>query len=53
MKAITCECGKELRADDAQALADKVQEHIRLEHPEKELSDEEILQLLTTEARDV
>ncbi len=53
MKAITCECGSELRADDAQALADKIQEHLRAEHPEKHLSDEEILTLITEEARDV
>ena len=53
MKAITCDCGAELRADEAHALADKIQEHVRADHPDRELLDDDVLQLITAEARDV
>lgn len=53
MKAITCECGAELQADDAQALARTCSWILSASHPDRDLSEEEILKLITAEARDV
>ena len=51
MRALDCECGKHLEANDDE-LYGKVREHVDRDHPEMQLSDEQVAGLLAEGAYD-
>lgn len=42
MRVIDCDCGVTLQAANDEELAGRVREHIAADHPDQELSDDEI-----------
>lgn len=49
-KKVSCDCGKEIREDEDEALIEAVQEHARDVH-EMELSREQVLAMAEPETR--
>ena len=52
MRTLTCQCGHRVRGFDDQDLARQTREHIDMVHPELELSDEDVRELVRTSAAD-
>jgi predicted small metal-binding protein len=52
MRALECECGKHLEARDDDELYGKVREHVDRDHPEMQLSDEQVAGLVAEGAYD-
>ena len=52
MRALDCECGKQLEAHDDDELYGKVREHVDRDHPEMQLSDEQVAGLVAEGAYD-
>ena len=46
MRALDCECGKHLEAHDDDELYGQVREHVDRDHPEMQLSDEQVAGLV-------
>jgi predicted small metal-binding protein len=42
---LDCPCGKHIEAEDEDELVQKVQEHLRAEHPDHEYTRDQILML--------
>jgi predicted small metal-binding protein len=51
MVEFECDCGAKLRADDEMDLTREVEEHMRAEHPEKELRPDQLQELMAARVR--
>jgi hypothetical protein len=52
MRVIDCECGKTLQAANDKDLADAVRDHVSEEHPDMGMSDEQVQELVSSQAYD-
>jgi predicted small metal-binding protein len=52
MRVIDCECGQTLQAANDEDLADAVREHVAEEHPDMNLSDEQVEAMVADQAYD-
>ncbi len=52
MRVIDCDCGKTLQAANDDDLADAVRGHIAEDHPDMELSDDQVKELVAERAYD-
>ena len=52
MRAIDCDCGRHLEATNDQKLFDKAQEHMSRDHPEMQLSAEQVREIVAEKAYD-
>ena len=52
MRVIDCECGKTLQAANDEDLADAVRAHVAEDHPDMELSDEQVQEMVSAQAYD-
>ena len=50
MRVIDCECGKTLQAANDEDLAGAVREHVAEEHPGMDLSDDQVREMVATQA---
>ena len=46
MRALDCDCGQQLEAADDEQLFENAREHVDQAHPERELSDQQIRNLI-------
>ena len=52
MRVIDCDCGKTLQAANDEDLAEAVRGHVAEEHPDMEMSDEQVQELVSERAYD-
>ena len=52
MRALDCDCGQHLEAANDEELLDEARDHVNQAHPDMQLSDEEVRQLVIERAYD-
>jgi predicted small metal-binding protein len=52
MRVIDCECGKTLQAANDEDLTRAVKEHIESDHPDMNLSDDQVEEMVGAQAYD-
>jgi hypothetical protein len=52
MRVIDCDCGKTLQAANDEDLAQAVRDHIAEDHPDTNMSDEEVERMVSSQAYD-
>ena len=52
MRAPDCECGRHLEANDDEELYGQAREHVDRDHPEMQLSDEQVRGIVAERAYD-
>jgi predicted small metal-binding protein len=52
MRALDCQCGRHLEANDDDELYGQVREHVDRDHPDMELGDEQVRGLVAAGAYD-
>jgi predicted small metal-binding protein len=52
MRVIDCECGKTLQAANDEDLVEAVRDHVNEDHPDMEMSDDQVEQLVSSQAYD-
>ena len=52
MRVIDCQCGTTLKAANDEDLANAVREHVNEEHPDMDLSGEQIQEMVAEQAYD-
>jgi predicted small metal-binding protein len=52
MRVIDCDCGKTLQAANDEDLAEAVRKHVAEDHPDMEMSDDDVRQLVGAQAYD-
>jgi predicted small metal-binding protein len=52
MRVLNCDCGQHLEAADDQKLFDKAKEHVNRHHPQMQLSDELVREIVAEKAYD-
>jgi Protein of unknown function (DUF1059) len=52
MRVIDCQCGKTLQAANDDDLAGAVRNHVADDHPDMEMSDEEVREFVSSQAYD-
>ena len=52
MRVIDCDCGKTLQAANDEDLADAVRGHVAEDHPDMEMSDDQVGELVSARAYD-
>ena len=52
MRVIDCECGKTLQAANDEDLADAVRDHVEEDHPDMDLSDDQVEEMVRAQAYD-
>jgi predicted small metal-binding protein len=52
MRVIDCECGKTLQAANDEDLADAVRDHVAEDHPDMDLSDDQVQEMVSAQAYD-
>jgi hypothetical protein len=52
MRVIDCECGKTLQAANDDDLADAVRDHMAEDHPDMDLSDDQVREMVSSQAYD-
>ena len=52
MRTLDCDCGRHLEAINDQKLFDKAQEHMSQDHPEMQLSAEQVREIVAEKAYD-
>jgi predicted small metal-binding protein len=52
MRVIDCDCGKTLQAANDEDLAQAVRDHIAEDHPDMNMSDEEVERMVSSQAYD-
>jgi len=52
MRVIDCECGKTLQAANDEDLTDAVRDHVAEDHPDMEMSDDQVQELVSSKAYD-
>ncbi len=50
MRALDCDCGQHLEAANDEELSDKARDHVNRDHPNMQLTDEQVRQLVTNRA---
>ena len=50
MRALDCDCGQHLEAADDEKLFDKAKEHVNRDHPEMQLGDEQVREIVAEKA---
>jgi predicted small metal-binding protein len=50
MRVIDCQCGKTLQAANDEDLAEAVRSHVAEDHPDLEMSEDDVRQLVASEA---
>ena len=50
MRVIDCQCGKTLQAANDEDLAEAVRGHVAEDHPDMEMSDDEVRGLVASQA---
>jgi predicted small metal-binding protein len=50
MRVIDCQCGKTLQAANDEDLAEAVRGHVADDHPDMEMSEDDVRQLVASEA---
>ncbi len=50
MRALDCDCGRHLEAADDEKLFDKAKEHVNRDHPEMQLGDERVREIVAEKA---
>ena len=50
MRVIDCECGKTLQAANDEDLAEAVRRHVAEDHPDMQMSDEDVRGFVASEA---
>ena len=50
MRALLCHCRTHLEAEDDEALAEEVREHLLQEHPALRPTDEQVCEIVSTRA---
>ena len=52
MRVIDCECGETLQAANDDDLAEAVREHVAEAHPDMNLSDDQVREMVSSQAYD-
>ena len=52
MRVIDCQCGTTLKAANDEDLEGVIREHVHEEHPDLELSDEQVQEMVAEQAYD-
>jgi predicted small metal-binding protein len=52
MRVIDCQCGQTVKAANDEDLAEEVRTHVAEAHPDMELSDDQVRQLVASQAYD-
>ena len=52
MRALDCDCGQHLEAANDEKLFDEAQEHVNRDHPEMQLSAEQVREIVAEKAYD-
>jgi predicted small metal-binding protein len=52
MRVIDCECGRTLQAANDEDLAAAVRDHVEEDHPDMDLSDDQVEELVSSQAYD-
>lgn len=52
MRVIDCDCGRTLQAANDDDLAGAVKEHVAEDHPDMDLSDDQVRELVSARAYD-
>ena len=52
MRALDCECGEHLEAEDDDGLLGKMRDHVSTTHPDLSGSDEKVRELVASKAYD-
>ena len=52
MRVIDCDCGQTLQAANDEDLAGVVRDHIAEKHPDMEMSDDQVRELVSAQAYD-
>lgn len=52
MRVIDCDCGKTLQAANDDDLTEAVRSHIASDHPDMDMSDDDVRQLVSSKAYD-
>ncbi len=52
MRVIDCQCGTTLKAANDEDLVSVVREHVNEDHPELDLSDEQVQEMIAEQAYD-
>jgi predicted small metal-binding protein len=52
MRVIDCDCGKTLQAGNDDDLARAVREHVAEDHPDMEMSDDQVREFVSAKAYD-
>ena len=52
MRVIDCECGKTLQAANDDDLANAVRDHVAEDHPDAEMSDDQVREFVSSQAYD-
>ena len=52
MRVIDCECGRTLQAANDEDLAEAVRDHVEENHPDMDMSDEQVEELVAAQAYD-
>jgi predicted small metal-binding protein len=52
MRVIDCQCGTTLKAANDEDLASVVRDHVNEEHPDMDLSDEQVQEMVAEQAYD-
>jgi predicted small metal-binding protein len=52
MRVIDCECGTTLKAANDEDLASSVRDHVNESHPDMDLSDEQVQEMVAAQAYD-
>ena len=53
MRAMDCECGHHLEAEDDEALVEAGRAHVAEVHPDMDVTDAQLRELITSQAYDV
>jgi len=52
MRAMDCDCGEHLEAEDDDGLLGKVRDHVATTHPEMGANDEQLRELVASKVHD-
>jgi predicted small metal-binding protein len=52
MRVIDCQCGKTLQAANDEDLTDEVREHVGESHPDMQLTDDQLREMVEQQAYD-
>lgn len=50
MRALDCDCGHHLEADDDEQLRERARQHVAEAHPDMQMNDDQIRELVSSKA---